>query len=45
MKLTFGSLWGGIFQVNLDSTIHALEAPPGTPPAGGNGRPAEGGFT
>ena len=45
LKLGFGSWWGGIFQVNMKSISKAAQNPPGTHLAGGNGRPAEGGFT
>ena len=45
LKLGFGSWWGGIFQVNMKSIAKAAQNPPGTHLAGGNGRPAEGGFT
>ncbi|KAM5545563.1 hypothetical protein V8D89_000601 [Ganoderma adspersum] len=45
LKLGFGSWWGGIFQVNMKSISKPAQNPPGTHLAGGNGRPAEGGFT
>ena len=45
LKLGFGSYWGGIYQIVLSSVTTQMESPPGDHLAGGNGRPAEGGFT
>ena len=45
LKLGFGSYWGGIYQIVLSSITTQMESPPGDHLAGGNGRPAEGGFT
>ncbi|KAL1681718.1 glycosyl hydrolase [Schizophyllum commune] len=45
LTMTFGSYWGGIFQMSM-SDIYTLDtsALPGNHVAGGNSRPAEGGF-
>ncbi|PIL35279.1 hypothetical protein GSI_02004 [Ganoderma sinense ZZ0214-1] len=45
LKLGFGSYWGGIYQIVLSSITTQMQSPPGDHLAGGNGRPAEGGFT
>ncbi|TBU30490.1 glycoside hydrolase family 43 protein [Dichomitus squalens] len=45
LKLGFGSYWGCVFQVPLNSITSSAEALPGTHLAGYNGRRAEGSFT
>ncbi|VDB91772.1 unnamed protein product [Peniophora sp. CBMAI 1063] len=44
LKLTFGSYWQGIFQIDMHNITANASAPPGAHLAGANSRPAEGGF-